>query len=254
MPPDYPNLPLGTLLHLAFDMFWLKRRSFHADSLIMARSLPLSVLGREYIPQKGPALLVMNHYHRPGFQAFWFGLAISAMTPVEIHWTITGAWTEDGTPVSWLRARISPQILGRIANVYGFTSMPPMPPRQQEVEARAYAVRRLLRAARQTPAPVIGLAPEGQDNPAGGLMRPHPGVGRLLAILNQMGYTLIPVGVYEADQALVLNFGKPFHLSLPKELTADQRDELAADQVMEAIAACLPAEIAYPDHTNPDKK
>jgi 1-acyl-sn-glycerol-3-phosphate acyltransferase len=198
------------------------------------------VEGKEHIPQAGPALVVLNHYHRLGFQAYWFSLAISAVTPVEIHWTITGAWTDDGSPGAGWRARLSRHFLPRLARVYGFTSMPPMPPRPQEVAARASAVRHLLNAAQQTPPPVLALAPEGQDNPAGGLMRPHPGVGRLMSLLAGLGYPVIPVGIAEDDRHLVLTFGQPFHLDLPKKANTIQRDQQAAEQVMKEIAALLP--------------
>lgn len=72
-------------------------------------------------------------------------------------------------------------------------------------------------------------------------MRPHPGAGRLMSILNGFGYPIIPVGVAEEAQHLVLTFGQPFHLLLPNGLNPIQRDEQAAEQVMRAIAALLPA-------------
>jgi hypothetical protein len=217
-----------------------ERRSFRQDALRYTAGLPLKVAGSQHIPQTGPALIVMNHYHRSGFQAYWFTLAISAVTPAEIHWAITSTWTDDGTPGARLRAWISPLFLPRLAGVYGFTSMPPMPPRPHEIAARAAAVRHLLGVAQQNPPPLLALAPEGQDNPAGGLMRPHPGVGRLMSILGGLGYPFIPVGIAEDDQHLVLNFGHPFQLRLPFGLTPSQRDTQAAEQVLKAIASLLP--------------
>lgn len=240
MPPVYPSIPFSDWLSLAWAGLSGGRRSFRGDALRVTSGLALRVTGKEHIPQAGPALIVLNHYHRPGFQAYWFSLAISAITPVEIHWTITGAWTNDGSPGAGWRAWLSRFFLPRLAQVYSFTSMPPMPPRPQEVAARAAAVRHLLNVAHQTPPPVLALAPEGQDNPAGGLMRPHPGVGRLMSILDGLGYPIIPVGISEDDHHLVLNFGQPFHLTLPNGLTPSQRDAQAARQVMRAIAALLP--------------
>ena len=241
MPPIYPAIPLSAWLSLAWAGLSGKQRSFRQDALRYAARLPLKVNGSEHIPQAGPALMVMNHYHRPGFQAYWFSLAISAVTPVEIHWTITGAWTDDGTPGARLRAWLSPHFLPRLARVYGFTSMPPMPPRPHEIIARAAAVRQLLGVAQQNPPPVLALAPEGRDHPAGELLHPPAGVGRLLAILAGYGYPIVPVGVMEDDHRLILSFGQPFHLMLPTGLNATQRDRQAADQVMSAIAALLPA-------------
>ena len=71
-------------------------------------------------------------------------------------------------------------------------------------------------------------------------MRPHPGVGRLLALLDKIGYLFHPVGVSEDDDSLVLNFGAPFHLTLPDGLGTEQRDYQAADQVMGTIKMLLP--------------
>ncbi len=241
MPPTYPPLPPALLLPVIWTALRGGQRSFRQDALRCTAALPLSVLGRENIPQAGPALIVMNHYHRPGFQAFWFSLAISAVTPVDIHWTMTGAWTDDGTLGAKWRAILSPHFLPRLARLYGFTSMPPMPPRPHETALRAGAVRHLLDVARQIPPPLLALAPEGMDNPAGGLMRPHPGVGRLLALLDGLGYPIFPVGVSEEAASLVLSFGPSMCLALQPGLDPAQRDRQAADQVMQAIAARLPA-------------
>ncbi len=243
MPPRYPLLPARVVLPAAWAVVRGNQRSFHRDAQQCILKLPLEVEGHSNIPQAGPTVIVMNHYCRPGFQAYWFSLAISALIPVEIHWTMTSAWTDDGTPGAALRAWISPVIFPRIARIYNFTSMPPMPPRPFEVEARARAVRQLLAAARQQPPPVLALAPEGQDNPAGGLMHPHPGVGRLLSHLDGMGYSMTPVGVFEDDRFLRLCFGVPFTLALPGGVPPVERDRLAADQVMRAIANLLPAEL-----------
>ena len=71
-------------------------------------------------------------------------------------------------------------------------------------------------------------------------MRPHPGVGRFLLLLSDMGYPLYPVGVYEAEGALCLNFGAPFSLAHHTAQSADEADRLASEQVMRALACCLP--------------
>ncbi|MBN2548903.1 MAG: 1-acyl-sn-glycerol-3-phosphate acyltransferase [Anaerolineales bacterium] len=243
MPPIYPPIPLSAWLSLAWTGLSGKQRSFRQDALRCTARLPLMVNGSQHIPQTGPALMVMNHYHRPGFQAYWFTLAISAVTPAEIHWTITSAWTDDGTPGAKFRATISPFLLPRLARVYAFTSMPPMPPRPHEITARAAAVRQLLGVAQQNPPPLLALAPEGRDHPAGELMPPPPGVGRLLAMLDGFGYPIVPIGVSEDQHRLILTFERPFHLTLPKDLNPTQRDEQAAEQVMKEIAALLPAEL-----------
>src|SRR3990172_2070417 len=81
-------------------------RSFRADALrcVAQGQLPLQVTGRENILASGPALLTLNHYSRPGFQAYWMALAVSSVVPAEIHWTMTAAWTYDGSLKSYLLA------------------------------------------------------------------------------------------------------------------------------------------------------
>jgi len=250
MPPTYPPYPWTVFLQVAWTALCGGRRSFRRDALRCTSGLALEVRGAENIPQAGPAVVVVNHYHRPGFGAQWIALAVSSVTPVEIHWAMTGAWTDKGDLGAASRTWVSPFFLPRLARVYGFTSMPPMPPHPHEVGARAEAVRHFLQAARRTPAPILGVSPEGQDNPAGGLMRPHPGVGRMLALLAGMGYSFIPVGVREDAAALLLVFGPPLHLDLPGGRSVEQRDRQTSDRVMEAIAALLPAELRGPYAAN----
>ena len=116
------------------------------------------VIGTECVPPEGPCLVTCNHYSRPGFAAWWLTLAITAAVAGcrapsadrEIHWVMTAAWRFEGS-------RWKPQILtpatrwafARVARVYGFVTMPPMPPAPEEMEGRATAVLRTLRLARQ---------------------------------------------------------------------------------------------------------
>jgi 1-acyl-sn-glycerol-3-phosphate acyltransferase len=217
-------------------------RSFREDALhCLAQGQPaLQVTGRENIPTSGPALLTLNHYSRPGFQAYWMALAVSSVVPVEMHWTMTAAWTDDGSIKSKVLAEISRRSFPRLARIYGFTPMPPMPPRPYEAERRARAVRQVLRAAKRQPPPLFVLAPEGRDMPGGRLGRPPLGVGRFLILLAELGYPVCPVGVYEADGCLCLNFGAAFALDIPAGLTREDSEGYASGTVMRAIARLLP--------------
>ena len=222
-----------------------RRRSFRQDATT-ALSLchfPIRVEGKKNIPACGPAVVVTNHYSRPGFGAWWIALAISAQVPAEMHWGMTAAWTFDGSLTSWLLAEISRRIFPRIAEVYGFTAMPPMPPRPFEGAVRAGAVRRILAAARAHPPPIFGMAPEGQDTPGGVLMRPHPGVGRFLYNLARLGYPCYPAGVHEEADALCVSFGSPFRLELSGGLSGEEIDRCASQDVMLAIARQLPGRL-----------
>ncbi|UCG88480.1 MAG: hypothetical protein JSW71_08040, partial [Gemmatimonadota bacterium] len=52
----------------------------------------------------------------------------------------------------------------------------------------------------------------------------------------------LPVAVWEENNTLVIRFGEPFRLSLPEELTREERDRQACEQVMVAIGRHLPKE------------
>ena len=219
-----------------------RRRSFRQDAcaaLALCR-FPVKLEGRENIPACGPAVVVTNHYSRPGFGAWWIALAISAQVPAEMHWGMTATWTFGSSLTSWLLAEISRRLFPRLAEIYGFTAMPPMPPRPLEQAARAQAVRQILAATKPHPPPIFGMAPEGQDTPGGTLMRPHPGVGRFLYHLARLGYPFYPVGFYEAMESLCLSFGPPFCLELPGDPLGEEIDRCASQMVMQAIARQLP--------------
>jgi 1-acyl-sn-glycerol-3-phosphate acyltransferase len=220
-------------------------RSFREDALrcIVQGQPLLQVIGQENIPTSGPALLTLNHYSRPGFQAYWMALAVSSVVSAEMHWTMTTAWTDDGSLRSKALAEISRRLFPRLARMYGFTPMPPMPPRPDEAEKRARAVRQVLRAAKRQPPPLLVLAPEGRDIPGGRLGRPPLGVGRFLILLTQLGYPVYPVGVYEVDGYLCLNFGAAFALEIPPGLKREDSDGYASGTVMCAIARLLPEEL-----------
>jgi len=123
------------------------------------------VLGAEAIPQKGPCLVTFNHYYRPGFNAWWMALALAATIPVEVHFVMTGELTFPGKWYAPLGMTGSRWLLRRFSHIYGFTTMPPMPPRPKDLEARTRSVRRMLAFARSHPQAILGVAPEGGDQP-----------------------------------------------------------------------------------------
>lgn len=225
---------------LAFPLFWdalrVGSRSFQADARTCVNLLtpPLKIINPENIPTHGPSLLIANHYSRPGFQAWWIALAISAVVPMKVHWLMTNAWTFLGplTPLSqWA--------LNRIARVYEFTTSPPMPPKPKDVNARAIAVRRILEISR-SPDAVIALAPEGRDHPGGILGTFPPGVGRFIEKLAVHCQPIVSIGVYENEQSLCLNFGSSFELNPAPQRSAEIRDLVTSQQVAVALARQLP--------------
>ena len=242
MAPEYP-LPPSKLLSLAVSALLGRRRSFRQDArdLVARLTPPLQVYGRENIPEKGPCLFTFNHYFRPGFGVWWVALAISSLAPEEIHWAMASAWTY---PPGWRDRLVTPATrwaFRQVARAYGFTNMPPMPPRPHQVAERAGAVREIMAYARRAPRPLVGLAPEGGDQPGGLLYMPPAGAGRFILHLAGLGLEIAPVGAYEADGGLCLCFGPQYPLLAPGGLSADERDLAASRIVMGHIAELLPA-------------
>ncbi|MBC8506129.1 MAG: 1-acyl-sn-glycerol-3-phosphate acyltransferase [Anaerolineales bacterium] len=236
MPLQYP-FPWKIGLLLLRDALLLRQRNFREDNLEIVKLLhPLpNILNKDNIPNSGPALLVTNHYSHPGFPAWWIAIGITASVPLDIHWLMTAGWTH----LKGLQT-LTRWFFPRVAQVYGITATPPMPPKPEETESRAKAVRQALRYARQSPAPVIGLALEGRDHPGGILAPPPPGAGRFVGKLASHCKRIVPIGVYEDKESLCVNFGPSSKLKIPPGLSADQRDRTVSKLVMRAIAQQLP--------------
>ncbi len=239
--PRY-SFPPRTVIGLVRDLLLSRRRSFRADALAAVRRLKPSLrrFGEEYIPQTGPCVIAFNHYHREHFNAVWLAVAVAATVPRDIHFVMTGELTYPGKRYARLGMFLSKIVLRRAARVYGFTAMPPMPPRSKDVQARAESVRRVLDFVKRTENPVIGLAPEGGDSPDGALTRPASGAGRFGLLLAASGLTFVPVGAYEEAGAFCLRFGPAYKLSVPRGLSPDEKDRAAATVIMQHIARLLP--------------
>jgi 1-acyl-sn-glycerol-3-phosphate acyltransferase len=241
MPAKFP-LPWDVLVHLSIAGLRDQRRSFRADSIRSVARLkpPLRVIGRENIPFSGPFLVVVNHYSRPGLPAGWLAMTISAVLSMNVHWVMTSAWTYPDRLRSRTLTPLSRWMFARLARVYGFILMPPMPPKPSETLDRAIAVRRILRYARDAENPVIGIALEGGDfAPVGKVVAPPPGAGRLVLILCEMGLPVLPVGASEEDDCLRLNFGSASFLTTQENLTADERDDYARLALIRRVTEVL---------------
>ncbi|MBN1979795.1 MAG: 1-acyl-sn-glycerol-3-phosphate acyltransferase [Anaerolineae bacterium] len=253
IPPPSPEwetirycLPRSLVTGILWSALMLRRRSFVRDARAALAGLqpPLEVAGGENVPARGPLLVACNHYNRPGFDAWWLALAISAAVGArrapgidpEVRWVMTAAWT---FPESrWKRRFLTPLTkwaFRRVAQVYDFVPMPAMPPDPGEVEERARAVLETVRLARRGFS--IGLAPEGMDTP-GELGEPPAGAGRFLALLVEAGLAILPVGASERAGRLRVSFGPAFVPPIP--LAREERDRAVSRQVMEAIARQLP--------------
>jgi hypothetical protein len=227
---------------LAVNVLFRGQRSFRRDGQACVERLkpPLRVYGMENVPHGGPCLLTFNHYYRPGFSAWWMALGIASQIPVEMHWVMTGELTFPGKWYAPLGMAGSRWLLKRFADIYGFTRMPPMPPRPMDVEMRANTVRQVLAFARSHPQAIIGLAPEGGDQPGGLVTMPPSGAGRFILLLVKQGFPLLPVGCFEENGGFCLRFGETFRPQVPRGLNPDEKDSRVARTVMSAIAAQLP--------------
>ncbi len=244
MYPKY-SYPRDLFARVILDALLLRHRDFRTDAKACIENLhpSLDVLGEKNIPQRGPCVLTVNHYHRDGFRAEWLALAIASTVPVDMHWVMTGEWTYPGKWYAPLGIPISRIILHRLAKAYGFISMPPMPPRPKDVEKRARSVRTVLDVVRHTKDPILGIAPEGYDPPGDVLSRPASGAGRFGLLLSNAGLEFIPVGAYEEDGVFIIHFGKAYQLSVPRGLESDEKDAQAAQIIMKHIAQLLPSHL-----------
>jgi hypothetical protein len=242
--PRY-SYPPGVFAAFVRDLLLWRKRDFHRDALACIANIhpPLKIIGQEYIPQSGPYVITVNHYHREGFGAQWLALAIASLIPVQMHWIITGEFTYPGKWYERFGTISSKFLLERLAHVYSFTSMPPMPPREKDVEARAASVQAVLEFVKYAENPVIGLAPEGYDPPGNVLSRPVSGVGRFGLLLSRAGLLFCPVGAYEMDGSFHVHFGKPYDLHVPAGLPVGKKDRQASQTIMEHIAGLLPVHL-----------
>lgn len=253
--PQY-RLPVQAVGRVLWAMANRQTRSFARDAQDAMKAVPTppQILGLDRVPAKGACLVTCNHYTRPGFGAWWTALSISAAismrrseaAPADIRWVMTSAWRyPEG---DWRRHFVTPLTrwaFARAAEVYGFITMPPMPPSPDEVTARASAVLRTVRLARQLAAEggLLGLAPEGRDTPElaqpqalGG--SPPAGAGDFIALLVASGLPILPVGLAEDTGRLRISFGALFVPEIPRQRA--ERDRHVAHQVMQAITAQLP--------------
>jgi hypothetical protein len=244
----YP-LPRRQLAKVAGSIVALRQRSFAAESLGATGALrpPALFECTEHIPERGPFLVVHNHYNAPGYMAWWNVLLISAAiarhraagAEREVHWIMTAAWRreDDGWRTRAVTATTK-WAFARVARIYGFINMPPMPPRPEEAAERAKSVLRAVRLARKLAKSggMMGLTPEGQDNP-GGFGAPPPGGGEFIALLVEAGLPVLPCGNSQRGDRLCVRFGPLFTPETPPR--RNNRDTIVADQVMAAIGRCL---------------
>jgi 1-acyl-sn-glycerol-3-phosphate acyltransferase len=247
--PGYHH-PKGLVLQVVWAVLFGQRRTLSADAarLVAHAPVPPRIEHAEFIATDQPFVVVANHYHRPGLDAWWGPILISHAVALhrlagrgEIHWGMASRWTYPAD--DWFGRRVmeplTVALFPRLANVFGFIPMPPIPPRPEEAAARARAVRQFLALA-QEPDTLIGLVPEGRDSPDATLVAPPPGAGRFMLQLRKTGRLILPAGVAERHGTLTVVFGPPFRLEMPAGIDKETADREASTRVMVTIGRCLP--------------
>jgi hypothetical protein len=237
----YP-FPLLVISRIIRALIFKRPRSFHDDAQEFIQRLKpqLQISGLENIPAAGPFVVTANHYSAPGFGAWWIPLTISSIVPQEIHWLTTAELTFPHQKRGLILRPLSRWLLKRVAEIYGFTTMPAMPPDPRQSLERALSIRRLMKYIQTEPDGVIGLAPEGRDHLGGVLGKPPSGVGRFLLHLGREKMPFLPAAVFENEGSLFCSFGPPYSLQDKIGDVSTIKDEDLSKLVMIKIAALLP--------------
>ncbi len=251
MPSQIPypryHFPLKLLLEIIISALLNKPRSFQKDShTALLRNPFIKLSGKADIQNQDSFLLTMNHYSRPGFLIIWAAMAIAVTLNRPMIWVMTRAWTNRSGGLDAIRSWLTSCLLKRVAKIYGFVTMPPMPPDPSEQIERTISVRNIMQAVRTQADAVLCLAPEGRDFPPGKLGAPPPGTGKFLTYLSRYYTQILPAGVYEQEGHLVVQFGTPD--ALRDVLNPQDSEDQISWRVMQQIAMCLPDGISkiYP--------
>jgi len=234
---EFPRLPL---IGFGLDLLLGRPRSFLKDSrrVMAANPYRRQAQGLENVPSEGPFVLVTNHYARRGLQVYHFAMfittAIAQRRPLSpaICWVITSEWYGYHVGPIPIPVWLIRWVFRRVGRVYGFLVMPRQASR---AVGRAAVLRRIARIAQREP---IGLMPEAGGS--GILREPLEGSGLFLQALSERGLPLVPTGVWEEDDTLMISFGEPFALSVAKEGPRQEQDRQAREQVMVAVGRLLP--------------
>jgi hypothetical protein len=219
---------------------------------LLAPPCPLPLLqGTDNVPDRGPLLMVVNHYARPGLDAWWSAIAATwglgrARPGVKVRWLMVSEWTWPTWQYRYFITPATRRLFSGLARVYDLVLTPPVLNGGYTPQQGAIAVRRFLSHAREASrlGQALAMAPEGREGHLGALTTLPPGAGRFLLLLCSAGLCILPAAVYEEPLGrLAVRFGTPEALSAPPDLTRDESDRWAAHQVMGRLAALLPPEL-----------
>ncbi len=243
-------LPPGLLGELAWAFLGSKPRSLAEDAQRVLDRLypPPRVEGLHFVPARDPFLLVANHFQSEDLWIGWVAAAITAAIASvrvpysrNLHWVVLSEWRWLEIGGRWIPNPISSLLFPRAADSWGLISMPSRP---SDVGGRAAALRKVLaylgrgRAAAPLNPEPVGIFPEGRASAA--LEEARPGTGAFLHRVSSLGVALLPVGVHQEGDLMVVRFGEPFGLGEPPP---GELDDWARGQVMSAIGRLLPREM-----------
>jgi len=240
----YP-LRFPLILRFAWATLWGRRRDLPADiaAALTAVRPPPRFRNDHHIPAEGPFVLALNHYERPGLKVFWSGCVASHAIAQRrardkaVRWLMTSEWYNAHLGPFPVPVLVSRLLFRRLGRVYGLVIVPR--PSERRV-GRAAALRTILNIVRGSEEP-IGLFPEAVGT--GQLIQPPPGVGSFLLLLTSHGLPVLPAGAFEEEGRLVVSFGLPFQLDVPRRASRAEKERLASQHVMVAIGRLLPEEL-----------
>ena len=247
LPPQSYELPKPMLARAFWAFLRGKRRDTWTDAsraISTLQNKPV-IHGLQHVPEQGPIVFLPNHYERK--DAVWVGWGAMALTEAvararnvsrlgRMHWVMTDTWADCFIGPFHVDPRYLGWVLKGFGNIYGIIRMPahdlPNHTTQRNRSARSLLeIFDYLKAG-----DCVAVHPE-----AGGfetLIQPPAGAGRVVSCLDRRNVTLIPVGIYEENDHLVVNFGAPIERG-----TFDGLDDRAsADTIMLRIAALVPEE------------
>jgi 1-acyl-sn-glycerol-3-phosphate acyltransferase len=233
---EFPRPELASLgVHLLFG--WRRSLLRDCQTFLRTNPYPRRVEGIDHVPESPPFVLVANHYARPGLRSYHCGAVVTGLIAQtrpavpRIRWVITSEWFGRRLGPVPIPPSLYRWTFRRVARVYGLAIMPR---RAGEVVARAAVLRDLMRALNRE---AVGLMPEAGGS--GTLRRPLEGSGLFVQSLARRGVPVIPVGLWDDGDTLVVSFGPAMALDATGEDRLEQ-DRAAGEQMMVAIGRLLP--------------
>ncbi len=241
----------GLLAEAVWSVLLARPRSVAEDAVRAVARLdrPWRVEGSHHVPPADPFALVANHYQTPDLWVGWVAAAITAAVAGEreagardLHWMVLSEW---GLEIRghWVPHPITSLLFPRAARVWGLI---PTPSRPSDVAGRARGLRKVLaylgrRPSQERRPEPVALFPEGQASVA--LREAMPGTGAFLHRITGLGVPMLPVGVHQDANTLVVRFGSPFLLGGPPPGPRESLDSWARTRLMVAIGQLLPREM-----------